>query len=114
MMQYLENIVDFLKNHPLLLKNENDDGRLNSATNEEMILKQLLEKFKEIKTLVPNGNNLPFQCDWSKNREFSNRTEIEAMRYILDIYIKSWDKKVKGYPFALKEMLLNHRILETE
>ncbi|WP_297578138.1 restriction endonuclease [Helicobacter sp. UBA3407] len=208
MTQYLENIVDFLKNHPLLLKNENDDGRLNSATNEEMILKQLLEKFKEIKTpsirewydfriydkeeifvnikisdlnngaadncssklgmgyalsgvrnmplawdkfhsmlvdelkvgydyyflvinkndtqdcfytslkriqtLVPNGNNLPFQCDWSKNREFSNRTEIEAMRYILDIYIKSWDKKVKGYPFALKEMLLNHRILETE
>ncbi|WP_301007944.1 restriction endonuclease, partial [Helicobacter sp. UBA3407] len=69
---------------------------------------------KRIQTLVPNGNNLPFQCDWSKNREFSNRTEIEAMRYILDIYIKSWDKKVKGYPFALKEMLLNHRILETE
>ncbi len=208
MTQYLENIVDFLKNHPLVLSNENDDGRLNSATNEEMILKKLFEKFKEIKipsirewydfriydkeeifvnikisdlnngsadncssklgmgyalsgvknmpltwdkfhsmlvdelkighdyyflvinknntqdcfytslkriqTLVPNGNNLPFQCDWSKNREFSNRTEIEAMRYILDIYIKSWDKKVKGYPFMLKEMLVNHRILETE
>ncbi|WP_301055678.1 hypothetical protein [Helicobacter rodentium] len=41
-------------------------------------------------------------------------SQIEAMRYILDIYIKSWDKKVKGHPFALKEMLLNHRILETE
>lgn len=69
---------------------------------------------KRIKTLVPNGNNLPFQCDWSKNREFSNRTEIEAMKYILSVYIESWDKKVLGYPFELKEMLLNNKLLDNE
>lgn len=69
---------------------------------------------KRIKTLVPNGNNLPFQCNWAENRAFSNRSEIEAMRYILDIYLQSWDKTVKGYPFKLKEMFANNKILESE
>ncbi len=69
---------------------------------------------KRIKVLVPNGNNLPFQCDWSKNREFSDRSEIEAMKYILNIYIQSWDKKVKDYPFELKEMLVNNKFLNNE
>lgn len=208
MMQYLKSIVEFLQNNPIVLANENDDGRLNSATNEEAILRKLAENFKAIKmpsirewydfriqqqdeifvnlkisdldnnaadncssklgmgyalsgiknmpiswdkfhkmlvdelkigydyyflvinknntkdcfytslkkiqTLVPNGNNLPFQCDWSKNREFSDRSEIEAMRYILKTYIESWDKKIKGYPFELKEMLVNHKILDKE
>ena len=63
---------------------------------------------------MPNGNNLPFQCNWAENRAFSNRSEIEAMRYILDIYLQSWDKKVKGYPFKLKEMFANNKILESE
>ena len=67
---------------------------------------------KRIKTLVPNGNNLPFQCDWSKNREFSTRSEIEATYYILNQYIASWDKKVGGYPFELKEILVNKKLLD--
>ncbi|WP_285658158.1 hypothetical protein, partial [Helicobacter bizzozeronii] len=53
---------------------------------------------KRIKTLISNGNNLPFQCSWSANREFSNRNEIEATRYILSVYLESWRKKVEGYP----------------
>ncbi len=69
---------------------------------------------KRIKKLVPNGNNLPFQCDWSQNREFSGRSEIEAMRYILEVYIASWSKKVKGYPFKLREMLENNKLLDSE
>lgn len=208
MMRYLENIVDFLQSVSVELVSENDDGRLNSATNENIILQKLSHKFKEveissirqwfdfkicqkdeifvnvkisdlnnstadncssklgmgyalsgvknmplawdkfhemlanelkigydyyflvinkndtkdcfytslkrIKTLVPNGNNLPFQCNWAENRAFSNRSEIEAMRYILDIYLQSWDKTVKGYPFKLKEMFANNKILESE
>lgn len=208
MMRYLENIVDFLQSAGVELVSENDDGRLNSATNENIILQKLSNKFKEVeissirqwfdfkicqkdeifvnvkisdlnnsaadncssklgmgyalsgvknmplawdkfhemlanelkigydyyflvinkndtkdcfytslkrvKTLVPNGNNLPFQCNWAENRAFSNRSEIEAMRYILDIYLQSWDKKVKGYPFKLKEMFANNKILESE
>ena len=187
MMRCLENIVDFLQSAGVELVSENDDGRLNSATNENIILQKLSHKFKEveissirqwfdfkicqkdeifvnvkisdlnnsaayncssklgmgyalsgvknmhflvinkhdtkdcfytslkrIKTLVPNGNNLPFQCNWAENRAFSNRSEIEAMRYILDIYLQSWDKTVKGYPFKLKEMFANNKILESE
>lgn len=66
---------------------------------------------KRIETLIPNGNNLPFQCDWSKNRNFSTRNEIQAIYYILEQYIESWNKKVKGYPFDLKEMLINNNLI---
>lgn len=52
---------------------------------------------KRIKTLVPNGNNLPFQCDWSKNRQFSNRTEEESSSYILNTYEESLKKRAKAY-----------------
>lgn len=208
MMRYLENIVDFLQNTLVSFANENDDGRINSATNENIILQKLSDKFKEveissirqwfdfkicqkdeifvnvkisdlrgsaadnyssklgmgyalsgvknmpmawdkfhemlanelkisydyyfliinknntkdcfytslkrIKTLMPNGNNLPFQCNWAENREFSKRSEIEAIRYILSVYLRSWDKKVKGYPFKLKEMFVNNKILKSE
>lgn len=62
---------------------------------------------KRIKKLVPNGNNLPFQCDWSANREPSGRNEVEATRYILETYLASWNKKIQGYPTALRD-LLNH------
>lgn len=208
MMRYLKNIVDFLQSTSISLVDENDDGRINSATNENIILQKLAEKFSEVQVsnirqwfdfkicqkdeifvnvkisdlnnsaadncssklgmgyalsgvknmplawdkfhemlanelkigydyyflvinkndtkdcfytslkriqkLVPNGNNLPFQCNWAENREFSKRSEIEAMRYILSVYLQSWDKKVKDYPFKLKEMFVNNKILESE
>ena len=207
-MRYLKNIVDFLQSTSISLVDENDDGRINSATNENIILQKLAEKFSEVQVsnirqwfdfkicqkdeifvnvkisdlnnsaadncssklgmgyalsgvknmplawdkfhemlanelkigydyyflvinkndtkdcfytslkriqkLVPNGNNLPFQCNWAENREFSKRSEIEAMRYILSVYLQSWDKKVKDYPFKLKEMFVNNKILESE
>lgn len=67
---------------------------------------------KSIKTLIPNGNNLPFQCDWSQNRYFSGRRDIEATKYILKTYIKSWEKRANGYPSILKEMLVNNKIFD--
>lgn len=207
MIRYLQDMVDFLQENPVRLINDNDDGRINSATNENIVLDKLSTKFdvnipqarcwydfvmplqnklfvnvkisdlsnnsadncssklgmgyalcgienlpihwekfhqilanelkigydyyflvvnknntsdcfwtslKRIKTLTSNGNNLPFQCDWSQNRDFSSRSEIEAIRYILKTYIDSWDKKAKGYPFILKEMLVNNKIFDSE
>jgi len=207
MIIYLQDMVDFLRENPVRLINDNDDGRINSATNENIVLDKLSTKFdinipqvrcwydfvmqlqnklfvnvkisdlsnnsadncssklgmgyalcgienlpihwekfhqilanelktgydyyflvvnknntsdcfwtslKRIKTLTSNGNNLPFQCDWSQNRDFSSRSEIEATRYILKTYIESWDKKAKGYPFILKEMLVNNKIFDSE
>ncbi len=62
---------------------------------------------KRINKLVPNGNNLPFQCDWSGERDWANRNELDATRYILEQYLESWDKKVKGYPAEIKQLLDN-------
>jgi hypothetical protein len=38
---------------------------------------------KQIETLVPNGNNPPFQCNWGKNRRRIERSDEEAQKYIL-------------------------------
>ncbi len=38
---------------------------------------------KRLPALTPNGNNPPFQCNWSKNREHAIRTQKEAQNYIL-------------------------------
>lgn len=209
MIRYLQDMVDFLQENPVELINDNNDGRINSVRNEDIVLYQLSTKFniitppprcwydfviplplqnklfvnvkisdlsnnsadncssklgmgyalsgienlptnwepfhqilaneirtgydyyflvvnknntsdcfwtslKRIKTLTSNGNNLPFQCDWSQNRDFSNRSETEAIQYILKTYIESWEKKVNGYPFILKEMLENNKIFDRE
>lgn len=66
---------------------------------------------KRIDKLVANGNNLPFQCNWSINREFSRLSELEAMKYILSVYVDSWDKKAKGYPHEIKKLLDNDEII---
>jgi len=40
---------------------------------------------KNINVLVANGNNPPFQCNWGINRIRTNRSDIEAGKYILKI-----------------------------
>lgn len=60
---------------------------------------------KRIERLQPNGNNLPFQCNWASNRNWSNRTEEESMEYILEVYLSSWNKKISGYPAQIKTLL---------
>ena len=60
---------------------------------------------KRIRRLQPNGNNLPFQCDWSSNREWSSRTEEESIVYILSVYLDSWNKKISGYPGEIRSLI---------
>jgi len=38
---------------------------------------------KGLNTLTPNGNNLPFQCRWDKNRKVLNRNFADAAKMIL-------------------------------
>ena len=38
---------------------------------------------KRLPELTPNGNNPPFQCNWSRNRKHALRSREEAERYIL-------------------------------
>lgn len=57
----------------------------------------LFTSLKHIDTLVANGNNLPFQCKWGNNYEFTSRTTEEQCQYLMDIYFDSWIKKVGGF-----------------
>jgi len=46
---------------------------------------------KSLQTLVPNGNNLPFQCHWGSNRLPKSRTHTEATKFVLANLKKSCD-----------------------
>jgi hypothetical protein len=62
----------------------------------------LVTSLKRIKELTPNGNNLPFQCDWAKNDTFTNRTPEEQGEYLMEIYFQSWLKKLNGFEPLMK------------
>lgn len=46
--------------------------------------------------LTPNGNNPPFQCNWSRNRERANRSREEAVTYILGILRQTFVLRAKA------------------
>lgn len=48
---------------------------------------------KSLRTISPNGNNLPFQCKWKENRERVNRSFIEARDFILTCFKTSIEKR---------------------
>lgn len=58
--------------------------------------KFLFTSLKRIDTLVSNGNNLPFQCNWSANITNTSRSAIEQCDYLMETYYQSWLKKVNG------------------
>lgn len=44
---------------------------------------------KQIQTLVANGNNLPFQCNWGNNRAPQSRTHDAAIKFLLGKFYDS-------------------------
>lgn len=44
---------------------------------------------KQIQTLVANGNNLPFQCNWGSNRLPQSRTHDAAIKFLLGKFYES-------------------------
>jgi hypothetical protein len=44
---------------------------------------------KQIRTLVANGNNLPFQCNWGSNRNPLMRTHDAAVKFLLGKFYES-------------------------
>jgi hypothetical protein len=44
---------------------------------------------KHIQTLVANGNNLPFQCNWGNNRTIEARTHDAAIKFLLGKFYES-------------------------
>lgn len=62
----------------------------------------LFTSLKHIKTLVPNGNNLPFQCKWKNANTYTLRNIEEQSNYILNTFIDSFIKKQSGLDVLLK------------
>ena len=48
---------------------------------------------KNLKSISPNGNNLPFQCKWNDNNIRTKRTFIEARDFILKCFKESIEKR---------------------
>ena len=51
---------------------------------------------KKLPELTPNGNNPPFQCNWSKNRVHAERTQAEAQNYILQTLRETFVLRAKA------------------
>lgn len=43
----------------------------------------IFNTMRRLKTLTPNGNNPPFQCKWSENKDIINRSFEEAKDFLL-------------------------------
>ncbi len=51
--------------------------------------KTFMAALKGLQSLVPNGNNLPFQCNWTENTQYKSRTFEEAKDFLLSNFAKS-------------------------
>ena len=51
--------------------------------------KTFMSALKGLQSLVPNGNNLPFQCNWTENTQYKSRTFEEAKDFLLTNFAAS-------------------------
>lgn len=51
--------------------------------------KSFWTSLKRIKKLVPNGNNLPFQCSWLDNTDITEKTAEESYAYLMQTLTQS-------------------------
>lgn len=52
---------------------------------------------KSLNILTPNGNNLPFQANWAKNKVLKERNFKEAKEFILSTMGKSFALRAKVF-----------------
>ncbi len=50
---------------------------------------------KQLKVIISNGNNLPFQANWSVNRERVQRSHSDACQFILSAFKESVYKRCR-------------------
>ena len=98
-----------LKSGDLNLDKSQTDGRLNShlahnpdadyyflVINKTQAGDVFWTSLKRLPELTPNGNNPPFQCNWSKNRQHIERTQQEAEAYILGVLRQTFVLRAKA------------------
>ena len=62
---------------------------------------------KRVCHLVPNGNNLPFQCKWNDNKEYSTRNNKEQIDFLIQVYFESVMKKINAHNYIVQYMRRN-------
>lgn len=78
------------------LKSEKDYGFL--VVNKDDTSDIFASSLRSIEHLTENGSNLPFQCNWGKNRDIISRDpKIRELSYLLDTYRGSLKKSVVAY-----------------
>ncbi|MCQ2828545.1 restriction endonuclease [Helicobacter pylori] len=92
----------FQKLHKDLGKNTNRDYYF-LITNKNDPKDIFINSLKGIRTLQPNGNNLPFQCKWDNNREIVQRDFNGSKNFILSALAKSVTLRANIY-LAFKEV----------
>jgi hypothetical protein len=56
-----------------------------------------INSLKQLHSLTPNGNNLPFQCHWNRNRIPFLRTYEESRKFLLSAFYKSLELRANAY-----------------
>ena len=69
---------------------------------------------RSLAVLRPNGNNLPFQCEWGKNREMVERTIDESNKFLWSAYMDSLKKRYEDSKNMLSEGLEIQAYLEEQ
>ncbi len=67
----------------------------------------VLANLKGLRTLQPNGNNLPFQCCWKDNRQIKERSFAEAQNFLLECLGESAKLRAQIY-LEFKETFPNY------
>ena len=63
----------------------------------------LFTSLKNIQTLTPNGNNLPFQCNWGKNKTMTTRDEKTQVKYLQKVFLQSYIKRAPGLEYLMSQ-----------
>jgi hypothetical protein len=80
-----ENIQESKEDYYFLIVNKKDIGDV------------FANSLKQLKILTPNGNNLPFQATWNRNRIPQKRNFGESKDFILQNFGKSIDLRANIY-----------------
>lgn len=76
---------------------ENDKDYYFLIINKDNIADVFATSLKSLESIVPNGNNLPFQAKWDNNRIMQNRSYEEAKRFLLSCFGESLKLRAEVY-----------------
>ena len=69
--------------------------------------KIFFSSLKRICRLTTNGSNLPFQCKWNDNKEYSMRNNKEQVDFLIQTYYESVMKKINAHNYIVQYMRRN-------